>query len=68
MNVVVGVRPSLPVGGVAILLGNDLASGKGLPSPIVSPVSSGLYDLMSMDFPEVFFPIQQCYTRHGAAR
>ncbi|KAL2102544.1 hypothetical protein ACEWY4_001712 [Coilia grayii] len=53
-NVVVGVRPSLPVEGVAMLLGNDLAGGKVLPCPIVSPVSSGLDVKMSMDLPEVF--------------
>ena len=36
-SVVVGVRPKLPVRGVSMLLGNDLAGGKVLPDPIVSP-------------------------------
>jgi len=36
-SVVVGVRPELPVRGVSMLLGNDLAGGKVLPYPIVSP-------------------------------
>ena len=53
-NVVVGVRPSLPVEGVAMLLGNDLAGGKVFPCPIVSPQSSGDDDQMSADYPEVF--------------
>jgi hypothetical protein len=35
-TVVVGVRPELPVKGVTMLLGNDLAGGKVLPDPIVS--------------------------------
>ena len=36
-SVVVGVRPELPVKGVSMLLGNDLAGGKVLPDPIASP-------------------------------
>jgi len=35
-SVIVGVRPELPVRGVSMLLGNDLAGGKVLPDPIVS--------------------------------
>merc|ERR1711860_487018 len=34
--VIVGVSPTLPVKGVSLLLGNDLASGKDILSPIVS--------------------------------
>uniref|UniRef100_A0A8W8MZ15 Integrase catalytic domain-containing protein n=1 Tax=Magallana gigas TaxID=29159 RepID=A0A8W8MZ15_MAGGI len=34
-NVVVGVRPTLPVKGVSLLLGNDLAGGKVVPDPVV---------------------------------
>ena len=33
--VIVGVRPTLPVQGVSLLLGNDLAGGKVVPDPIV---------------------------------
>ena len=36
-TVTVGVRPELPVKGVSMLLGNDLAGGKVLPEPIVTP-------------------------------
>ena len=35
-TVIVGVRPELPVKGVSMLLGNDLAGGKVLPEPIVT--------------------------------
>ena len=34
-TVVVGVRPTLPVKGVSLLLGNDLAGGKVVPDPII---------------------------------
>ncbi|XP_061190377.1 uncharacterized protein LOC133198276 [Saccostrea echinata] len=33
--VVVGVRPTLPVKGVSLLLGNDLAGGRVVPDPII---------------------------------
>ena len=33
--VIVGVRPTLPVPGISLLLGNDLAGGKVVPDPIV---------------------------------
>lgn len=36
-TVTVGVRPELLVKGVSMLLGNDLAGGKVLPEPIVTP-------------------------------
>ena len=35
-TVIVGVRPELPVKGLSMLLGNDLAGGKILPQPIVT--------------------------------
>ena len=35
-TVIVGLRPELPVKGVPMLLGNDLAGGKVLPQPIVT--------------------------------
>ena len=35
-TVTVGVRPELPVKGVSMLLGNDLAGGKVLPEPIIT--------------------------------
>ena len=35
-TVTVGVRPELPIKGVSMLLGNDLAGGKVLPQPIVT--------------------------------
>ena len=34
--VIVGVRPKLPIEGVSMLLGNDLAGIKVIPDPIVS--------------------------------
>lgn len=37
-GVVVGVRPSLPLEGVSFVLGNDLAGGRILSSPVVTPV------------------------------
>ena len=35
-TVIVGVRPELPVKGVSMFLGNDLAGGKVLSEPIVT--------------------------------
>ena len=54
-NVTVGIRPSLPIQGISMLLGNDLAGGKVLPSPVVStsPVLHCSDDL-AVKFPEVF--------------
>lgn len=34
--VIVGIRPSLPIKGVSLLLGNDLADGRVIAAPIVS--------------------------------
>ena len=39
-SVVVGVRSSLPVQGIEMILGNDLAGGKVEPNPCVSDVPS----------------------------
>ena len=55
-TVTVGIRPSLPIAGVAMLLGNDVCGGKVLPGPIVSHVSPKTLtcDDLSVNFPEVF--------------
>ena len=52
-TVIVGVRPELPVKGVSILLGNDLADGKVLPEPIVThePCTETNYVENSVVFP-----------------
>ena len=55
-NVTVGIRPSLPIANVAMLLGNDLCGGKVLPGPIVShgSLKTLTSDDLSVHFPEVF--------------
>lgn len=51
-----GVRPSLPIENVAVLLGNDFCGGKVLPCPIVSHASPKICtDDLSINFPEVFY-------------
>ncbi|XP_071824592.1 uncharacterized protein [Apostichopus japonicus] len=53
-TVIVGVRPELPVKGVSMLLGNDLAGGKVLPQPIVTRepcTEAGNDDESSVVFP-----------------
>ena len=52
-TVIVGVRPELPVKGVSMLLGNDLAGGKVLPEPIVThePCTEADYVENSVVFP-----------------
>ncbi|XP_045930718.1 uncharacterized protein LOC123986486 [Micropterus dolomieu] len=58
--VAVGVRPALPIDGVAMILGNDLAGGAvwadGPPSPVVvfKPLTSDDYGESGRSFPEVF--------------
>ena len=42
-NVTLGVRPSLPVKGISMLLGNDLAGGNVLPSPVCNPHFSNFF-------------------------
>ncbi|XP_067281212.1 uncharacterized protein [Pseudorasbora parva] len=61
-DVIVGVRSSLPVPGVAFILGNDLAQGnvwgtfKPVPSTVVvsTPVSAEIPDECGQKFPHVF--------------
>ena len=43
--VVVGVRPTLPLDGISLLLGNDLAGGKVIPDPIVTHEPQSSVDL-----------------------
>ena len=52
-TVIVGVRPELPIKGVSVLLGNDLADGKVLPEPIVmyEPCTEADYVENSVVFP-----------------
>ena len=53
-RVVVGVRPSLPVEGVSFILGNDLAGGRVLVSPEVTPVPFGnIPDELAPEYPDV---------------
>lgn len=59
-QVVVGVRPSLPVEGIAVILGNNLAGGRVWrdvpPPPIVTDSPSSLLEQVDVDkqFPDVF--------------
>ena len=55
-KVKVGVRPSLPVKGVSIILGNDLAGERVVPSPVVSerPCESDETNRLVEEFPHVF--------------
>ncbi|XP_076857543.1 uncharacterized protein LOC143511783 [Brachyhypopomus gauderio] len=52
----VAVWPTLPVNGVDVILGNDLAGGQVFPIPevVVEPVSSDESDVLQQNFPEVF--------------
>ena len=56
----IGVRPSLPVEGVAVILGNNLAGarvwGNAPPAPVVcpDPAPSGVPDDCEQCFPAVF--------------
>ena len=53
--VVVGVRPSLPVRKVSLILGNDLAGEKVVGSPYVSSIPySGSEEKTVEGFPELF--------------
>ena len=58
--VAVGVRPALPIEGVAMIVGNDLAGGvvwaDGLPPPVVTskPLASMELDESGQRYPEVF--------------
>ncbi|XP_035235565.1 uncharacterized protein LOC118206694 [Anguilla anguilla] len=54
-RVVVGVRPSLPVDGVSFILGNDLAGGRVLVNPEVTPVPIvDRPDELTQKYPDVF--------------
>ena len=55
-KVKVGVRPSLPVKDVSIILGNDLAGKRVVPSPVVSarPCESDETNRLVEEFPHVF--------------
>ncbi len=57
-EVVVGVRPSLPVEGVDIIMGNNLAGGRVWPDTFSPPVVSSFplpgLDESNKNFPEVF--------------
>ena len=54
--VIVGTRPVLPVPGVSLLLGNDIAGGKVLPSPQMTenPETHNDTELLKENFPEIF--------------
>jgi hypothetical protein len=52
--VIVDVRPTLPVQGVSLLLGNDLAGGKVVPDPIVCEKLTS--DLASNDESDDLYP------------
>ena len=54
--VTVGIVAELPMRGISLLLGNDLAGGKVLPSPIVcdSPVEDSVTETLEKDIPRIF--------------
>ncbi|XP_027858578.1 uncharacterized protein LOC114135468 [Xiphophorus couchianus] len=55
-DAVVGVRPSFPIPGVSMILGNDLAGGRVLVTPDVTPVPvlRTCPDELARTFPDVF--------------
>ncbi len=58
-EVSLGVRPSLPVDGITVILGNNLAGGRVwrevIPPPEVVPIPvTGNSDILHQTFPEVF--------------
>ena len=55
-TVLVGVRPELPVKGVSLLLGSDLAGGKVLPEPIVS--NSPCTEVVPEEDKDILLPVQ----------
>ena len=65
--VVVGVLPTLPVEGVTLLLGNDIAGEKVVPYPIKSatPVSDNSTEELVKEMPEVF---SSCVVTRSMAR
>ena len=54
--VTVGVRSSLPIDGVHFLLGNDLAGGKVIPSPVVTdkPKIEEVIDPILEEIPDLY--------------
>ena len=54
--VTVGIVAELPMRGISLLLGNDLAGGKVLPSPIVcdTPVEDSVTETLEKDIPGIF--------------
>ena len=54
--IIVGIRPLLPVPGVSLLLGNDIAGGKVLPSPHMSekPDTDQNTEILADTFPGIF--------------
>ena len=54
--VTVGIVAELPMRGISLLLGNDLAGGKVLPSPIVcdSPVEDSVTETLKKEIPRIF--------------
>ncbi|KAJ8019806.1 hypothetical protein HOLleu_41546 [Holothuria leucospilota] len=55
-SVIVGVRPTLPVKGVSLLLGNDLAGGKVVANAILTdkPCDYNNTEQLEMEFPNLF--------------
>ncbi|KAJ8042724.1 hypothetical protein HOLleu_09565 [Holothuria leucospilota] len=55
-SVIVGVRPTLPVKGVSLLLGNDLAGGKVVASAILTdkPCDYNNTEQLEKEFPNLF--------------
>jgi len=61
--VTVGIRPTLPVGGISFILGNDLAGGKVMPNLHVIDDSDSQ---LVVDKPDRVFPA--CAVTRAAAR
>ena len=55
-TVIVGIVAELPMRGISLLLGNDLAGGKVLPSPIVcdSPMEDSVTENLEKEIPGIF--------------
>ena len=63
--VTVGVRPDLPVKGVSLLLGNDLAGDKVMVNPHVSSLPNVLSDTEMQDIPGLY---PACAVTHAMAK
>ena len=61
--VIVGVRTALTIGGVHFLLGNDLAGGKAVSSPVVTdkPKKEEVIDPILEDIPNLY-PVNRAMT------